>query len=427
VIDTTSGQVKGTYFYDGNARRVKKVTETETTVFVYNGMGNLVAEYSTATPPTNPTIHYTATDTLGSPRLITNAQGQVESRRDFMPFGEELYADGTYRKTTDKYSTTGQDAIRQRFTGYQRDTETSLDFAEARMYENRFGRFTAVDPLLASGKSANPQTFNRYVYVSNNPLIQTDPTGLIGDYYSRDGTYLTNDGKDDQKVYFADVAKIENGEIYAYTDSIKETTIEAVLKVQGNGTEDPNPIQQLAQGVTDGVNDGVTGIAKGVGNAPAVALNGVTSCIFNCGAQGFYFQGSNPFAAPLPFGYNNAREASYGSASSTGMLLGLGVAGGTIFGGSTATLAVPESTNATVHGASRMLTRGFTDADITFTRSGSQMLQKDGASVFLKETSSGRYNWLVEGNRGIVSGGKGWSWKSVSRMAANFQWYSPLK
>jgi hypothetical protein len=49
------------------------------------------------------------------------------------------------------------------------------------MYENRHGRFTAVDPLLASGRSANPQTFNRYAYVSGNPLIRTDPTGL--DWY----------------------------------------------------------------------------------------------------------------------------------------------------------------------------------------------------------------------------------------------------
>ncbi len=70
------------------------------------------------------------------------------------------------------------DKIRQKFTGYQRDEETQLDFAEARYYNNKHGRFTAVDPLLASGKSANPQTFNRYVYVMNRPLILTDSTGL---------------------------------------------------------------------------------------------------------------------------------------------------------------------------------------------------------------------------------------------------------
>ncbi|MBK7706072.1 MAG: RHS repeat-associated core domain-containing protein [Acidobacteria bacterium] len=70
------------------------------------------------------------------------------------------------------------DNLRQKFTGYQKDDETGLDFAEARMYENRHGRFTAVDPLLASGKNANPQTFNRYTYVLNSPLVNTDPTGL---------------------------------------------------------------------------------------------------------------------------------------------------------------------------------------------------------------------------------------------------------
>ena len=35
---------------------MKKVTDLETTIFVYDGVGKLVAEYSTATPPQNPTI-----------------------------------------------------------------------------------------------------------------------------------------------------------------------------------------------------------------------------------------------------------------------------------------------------------------------------------------------------------------------------------
>jgi len=93
-----------------------------------------------------------------------------------MPFGEEVDVDGTYRTTAQGYGQS--DSVRQRFTGYQKDDETGLDFAEARMYQNLHGRFTAVDPLLASGKSADPQTFNRYVYVMNNPLMYTDPTGL---------------------------------------------------------------------------------------------------------------------------------------------------------------------------------------------------------------------------------------------------------
>ena len=169
------GVTVGRYFYDGEGKRVKKISDLETTIFVYSS-GKLVAEYSTATPPATPTVNYTTSDHLGSPRVITDAIGQVTSRRDFLPFGEEVTINVGARSTALKYGSSG-DNIRQKFTGYQKDSETSIDFAEARMYDNRFGRFTAVDPLLASGKSANPQTFNRFIYVGNNPIIRKDPNG----------------------------------------------------------------------------------------------------------------------------------------------------------------------------------------------------------------------------------------------------------
>jgi len=144
VVEDANAHKIVEYFSDGEGRRVKKVVrpgtaEEETTVFVYSA-GKLVAEYSGAIPPAVPTTHFTATDLLGSPRVLTDSLGNVVSRRDFLPFGEELYADGTHRTLAGKYSQTDQDGVRQRFTGYQKDTETSLDFAEARMYANTFGR-----------------------------------------------------------------------------------------------------------------------------------------------------------------------------------------------------------------------------------------------------------------------------------------------
>ena len=214
--------VIGRYYYDGEGKRVKKVTNTEITVFVYSN-GKLVAEYSTLPPPQNPTTSYTMTDQLDSPRVITNALGEVTSRRDFKPFGEELPTDINYRTPNRKYGVS--DNVRQRFTGYQKDTETQLDFAEARMYQNLHGRFTAVDPLLASGKSANPQTFNRYVYCLNNPVVIIDPTGMMpDDWYIKDDGNIevvrTDDAFDrffvwdeNQKGYInkAELAKNENG------------------------------------------------------------------------------------------------------------------------------------------------------------------------------------------------------------------------
>jgi hypothetical protein len=52
-----------------------------------------------------------------------------------MPFGEEIYAGVGARTTALKYSVSGTDKIRQHFTGYEKDDETQLDFAEARMYQ----------------------------------------------------------------------------------------------------------------------------------------------------------------------------------------------------------------------------------------------------------------------------------------------------
>jgi RHS repeat-associated protein len=179
-VRDANNNIVGTYYYDGGGKRIKKVTDQETTIFVYSG-GKLVAEYSTQISQT-PRISYLTTDTLGSPRVITDQNGNVISRRDFMPFGEEIYAGIGGRDTaTHKYS--ANDNVRQGFTGYEKDRETGLDFAEARYYNSNHGRFTAIDPLLASGKSANPQTFNRYVYVMNNPTNLTDPSGMLPVYY----------------------------------------------------------------------------------------------------------------------------------------------------------------------------------------------------------------------------------------------------
>jgi RHS repeat-associated protein len=68
--------------------------------------------------------------------------------------------------------------VRKQFTGYERDDETELDFAEARMYANKLGRFTVIDPIiLESVRLADPQRVNLYIYVRNNPLNFTDPLG----------------------------------------------------------------------------------------------------------------------------------------------------------------------------------------------------------------------------------------------------------
>src|SRR6266478_1020486 len=97
-----------------------------------------------------------------------------------MPFGEELGAGTGGRTTGMGFSNTG-DNNRKQFTGYERDAETGLDFAQARYNSSTQGRFTSPDPYTGSMIASSPQSFNRYAYVGNNPVNVVDPTGQSGE------------------------------------------------------------------------------------------------------------------------------------------------------------------------------------------------------------------------------------------------------
>jgi RHS repeat-associated protein len=63
-------------------------------------------------------------------------------------------------------------------TGKERDSESGNDYFSARYYGSSMGRFLSPDPTqLYYADPTNPQSFNLYSYVYNNPLANTDPTG----------------------------------------------------------------------------------------------------------------------------------------------------------------------------------------------------------------------------------------------------------
>jgi RHS repeat-associated protein len=68
--------------------------------------------------------------------------------------------------------------LMNKFTSKERDAETGLDYFGARYYSAPQGRFMRPDPLLSSGRPFEPQSWNRYAYVLNNPLKYSDPAGL---------------------------------------------------------------------------------------------------------------------------------------------------------------------------------------------------------------------------------------------------------
>jgi RHS repeat-associated protein len=162
------------YFYDGAGRRVQEVsTYNVEKVFVYDAFGQMAAEYSLGAQSPPCTTCYIATDHLGSTRLVTDQNANVVGRHDYLPFGEEIAANAGGRDGT--FGT--QDFVNQKFTGQERDVETGLDFFQARYFSAALGRFASPDAPILDQDPSNPQSWNLYTYVRNNPLSFVDPDG----------------------------------------------------------------------------------------------------------------------------------------------------------------------------------------------------------------------------------------------------------
>ncbi len=143
-------------------------------------------------------VTWLLSDHLGTPRMTFDQSGSLAGmrRHDYLPFGEELFANSGARTPTLGYIA---DSVRQKFTSKERDNETDLDYFLARYYSAAQGRFTSPDEfslgpaevfVLGSGDNekqalpyaeiTNPQSLNKYAYVYNNPLRFIDPNGHQG-------------------------------------------------------------------------------------------------------------------------------------------------------------------------------------------------------------------------------------------------------
>jgi RHS repeat-associated protein len=169
-----------TYLYDSEGNRVRKNASGVSTEYVYFG-GNAIAERNpsasnwtdyiffkgkrVARRDPSGAVHYYLSDHLGSTTMVVSAAGAIENESDYYPWGGEL-------------KISAADAGNHyKFTGKERDPESGLDYFGARYYGNGLGRFTSPDPKPKSAHPFDPQTWNRYAYVTNRPLIFIDPDG----------------------------------------------------------------------------------------------------------------------------------------------------------------------------------------------------------------------------------------------------------
>jgi RHS repeat-associated protein len=109
--------------------------------------------------------YYRHSDWLGSARLTSTSTQAVFASGALAPYGEV-------------YDWTGTSAY-ESFTGEQQDTASGVYDFPARRLSASMGRWLSPDPLgVGAVNPANPQSWNRYAYVLNNPVALTDPTGL---------------------------------------------------------------------------------------------------------------------------------------------------------------------------------------------------------------------------------------------------------
>jgi RHS repeat-associated protein len=256
VLVASGGSTIGRYWYDGDGKRVKKTSSSDSIIFIYDAGGKLLEERDSSsgalqtsytyagsrllTTETSSATNYLTGDHLGSPRINTDGSGNVTSRHDYHPFGEEI--DGTGGRTTGL--SYGSDSVRKQFTGYERDNEDGLDFAQARYLNSGHGRFTSPDPYnvifekegaenekrgkgeeLLNNYLTQPQNWNRYVYVWNNPLRNTDPNG--------------------EKVYVV-LYTTGNGEA---EDELRRAALTKQKHIEEDGQFDPKKDKVLIRGV----------------------------------------------------------------------------------------------------------------------------------------------------------------------------------
>jgi RHS repeat-associated protein len=179
--------------YDAFNNRVQSSGSGTTYQYAFNPQGQRVSEWqpSSSTPTMveavtywngQPVAYYDGTgtsfihqDALGTKRAETDYRyvvgffGDNVSTYTSLPFGDG-YGDG--------YGNGGIDGDAMHFALLDHDSASGTEHAQFRQYNSTWGQWMSPDPYDGSYKLGTPQSFNRYTYALNNPLVKVDRLGL---------------------------------------------------------------------------------------------------------------------------------------------------------------------------------------------------------------------------------------------------------
>jgi RHS repeat-associated protein len=267
--------------------------------------GGSTAELEDATGTVTHILH---SDWLGSSRLSTTYLNRgLAYDTAYAPYGENYAAAGS--------SSTDLD-----FTGEFQDTTAGLYDFEDREYSPVQGRWISPDPAgLGAADTANPQSWNRYAYVKNNPLGGTDPNGEddSGDSNSCDGFDACIDFS-----WSGDTGTITST-TYTSNGSLGSSTYNPWGNSMAFGVFTKNPILPQA----DRTMQVVTGIyAGGYAIAGGFVVGGALG--LGTAARGLYLIYGAPFVTSMACAELCSGMSPWGSAPATSALAEAAESGG---------------------------------------------------------------------------------------------------
>ncbi len=174
-LTALSGSSGVTQFtYNGLGDRLRQMVNGNTTTFTMDLNSGLTQVLSDGTntylygngriAQVNTATDYFLPDALGSVRQLTNGTGAVTYARAYDPYGVVTATSGA---STTPYGYTGE------------YTTNDLVYLRARHYDPAMGRFLTRDTWM--GDYNRPLSLNRWMYVEENPINLTDPSGRCGE------------------------------------------------------------------------------------------------------------------------------------------------------------------------------------------------------------------------------------------------------
>ncbi len=158
-LNTVNSQISNVVISGASGSGGGSSAGTWTRGYVYLGGQLLAIQF-------NSSVTWVHQEPFSKGQRLTDAGGNIVSTVEVDPWGGE--------------TTWSSNSLLQphKYTSYERDSDGG-DYAMNRRYGSIGARFSQADPYDGSYNMNDPQSFNRYSYVQNDPVNFTDPSGLV--------------------------------------------------------------------------------------------------------------------------------------------------------------------------------------------------------------------------------------------------------